>query len=481
MQNAAHYYNGIFENDLGDNFGRIVNPSTEKLLGYFPCGLPSLIDRTVINARNVFEQSWKMVSCEERLGYLERLVGLIEEHRDEFANVISLEMGSPLEFSKTSQVGTALNHLRTTIKAANQPYDTHHNTDPLEGRIRFEPLGVAGIITPWNWPLNQVILKVAAAIAAGCTIVHKPSEMTALSSTFLARLIHESGLPAGVYNCIHGSGSRTGAALANHTELSVVSFTGSTSAGRKIAIAVAGNLIPSVMELGGKSPNLLFEDCDVSLAVKQGVAHAFRNAGQSCNAASRMLVGHQIYDDAIIAAKLEAAAFLPGNPLDQDTTLGPVISESQFERVQDLIQSGIDEGARLVCGGMGMPHGIDKGYFVRPTIFADVTPIMRIWQEEIFGPVLTMTPFNNPDHAIELANNTAYGLSAYIQTSDPRQAEMVSRNLDVGMIQVNGTSRAAGAPFGGVKHSGYGREGGLWGIRGFQRVKSISGAGAPVK
>lgn len=481
MQNAAHYYNGIFENDLGDNFGRIVNPSTEKLLGYFPCGSPSLIDRTVINARNVFEKSWKMVSCEERLGYLERLVGLVEEHRDEFANVISLEMGSPLEFSKTSQVGTALNHLRTTIKAANQPYDTHHNTDPLEGRIRFEPLGVAGIITPWNWPLNQVILKVAAAIAAGCTIVHKPSEMTALSSTFLARLIHESGLPAGVYNCIHGSGSRTGAALANHTELSVVSFTGSTSAGRKIAIAVAGNLIPSVMELGGKSPNLLFEDCDVSLAVKQGVAHAFRNAGQSCNAASRMLVGHQIYDDAIIAAKLEAAAFLPGNPLDQDTTLGPVISESQFERVQDLIQSGIDEGARLVCGGMGMPHGIDKGYFVRPTIFADVTPIMRIWQEEIFGPVLTMTPFNNPDHAIELANNTAYGLSAYIQTSDPRQAEMVSRNLDVGMIQVNGTSRAAGAPFGGVKHSGYGREGGLWGIRGFQRVKSISGAGAPVK
>ena len=481
MQNAAHYYNGIFENDLGDNFGRIVNPSTEKLLGYFPCGSPSLIDRTVINARNVFEKSWKMVSCEERLGYLERLVGLVEEHRDEFANVISLEMGSPLEFSKTSQVGTALNHLRTTIKAANQPYDTHHNTDPLEGRIRFEPLGVAGIITPWNWPLNQVILKVAAAIAAGCTIVHKPSEMTALSSTFLARLIHESGLPAGVYNCIHGSGSRTGAALANHTELSVVSFTGSTSAGRKIAIAVAGNLIPSVMELGGKSPNLLFEDCDVSLAVKQGVAHAFRNAGQSCNAASRMFVGHQIYDDAIIAAKLEAAAFLPGNPLDQDTTLGPVISESQFERVQDLIQSGIDEGARLVCGGMGMPHGIDKGYFVRPTIFADVTPIMRIWQEEIFGPVLTMTPFNNPDHAIELANNTAYGLSAYIQTSDPRQAEMVSRNLDVGMIQVNGTSRAAGAPFGGVKHSGYGREGGLWGIRGFQRVKSISGAGAPVK
>ncbi|MBL4784510.1 MAG: aldehyde dehydrogenase family protein [Cohaesibacteraceae bacterium] len=479
MQNAAHYYNGTFENDLGDNFGRIVNPSTEKMLGYFPCGLPSLIDRTVINARNVFEQSWKFVLCKERLGYLERLVGLIEEHRDEFANVISLEMGSPLEFSKSSQVGTALNHLRTTIRAANQPFDMHNSTVSLEGRIRFEPLGVAGIITPWNWPLNQVILKVAAAIAAGCTIVHKPSEMTALSSTFLARLIHESGLPAGVYNCIHGSGSQTGAALANHTELSVVSFTGSTNAGRKIAIAAAGNLIPSVMELGGKSPNLLFEDCDVFLAVKQGVAHAFRNAGQSCNAASRMLVGRQIYDDSIMAAKLEAAAFLPGDPLDRDTTLGPVISKTQFDRVQNLIQSGIDDGARLVCGGLGMPDGISEGYFVRPTIFADVTPAMRIWQEEIFGPVLTMTAFNNPDHAIELANNTAYGLSAYIQTADRRQAEIVSRQLDVGMVQVNGTSRAAGAPFGGVKHSGYGREGGLWGIRGFQSVKSISGVGVP--
>jgi aldehyde dehydrogenase (NAD+) len=371
-------------------------------------------------------------------------------------------------------VGAAFAHLEATLAALDHMVNDRPLTQYEAHRIRYEPLGVAALITPWNWPLNQVVLKVGAALAAGCSVVLKPSELSSRTAVILAQAIEAAGLPEGVFNLILGDGN-VGAALVAHADVDIVSFTGSTATGRSIAALVAQRFARTTLELGGKSPNILFADCDLPTAVRQGVAHCFRNSGQSCNAATRMIVQREVYDQAIdlaIEAAEQTGVAAPELPGHHQ---GPLVSQTQFERVQRYLQIAQDEGARLAFGGAGRPEGIDAGFYARPTVLVDVTPDMTVFQEEIFGPVLAITPFDDEEEAIRLANDSSYGLAGYIQTLDDARADRVAQKLRVGMVQVNGTSREAGAPFGGMGQSGMGREAGLWGIRAFQDIKSISG------
>lgn len=417
---------------------------------------------------------WTSSSVGERLKLIDDLSAVLRSNKAELARTVSEEIGASYQSAYDQHVGHAIAHLDAIRSAlASDPIDQTPWEGRPEHRVRFEPIGVVALITPWNWPVNQVVLKVGAALAAGCPMVLKPSELTPCSSVAVGKLI-ASAVPNGVFNMVLGDGE-TGAALATHQAVKAISFTGSTEVGRKIASRAGGDLKRSLLELGGKSPNLLFADCDLPAAITQGVAHCFRNGGQSCNAASRMLVERSIYEKAKLLAARAAEGWLPVSAPPHDKALGPIISQRHFERVQKLIESGVQEGAELLTGGPGPLDG-QKGLFVRPTVFADVSRTMTIWREEIFGPVLTITPFENEAEAISLANETSYGLAGYVQTKDAARADRVSKALHVGMVQVNGCSRAPGAPFGGVKNSGDSREAGLWGIRSFQVIKSISGA-----
>ncbi len=340
--------------------------------------------------------------------------------------------------------------------------------------MRYEPVGVAALITPWNWPLNQIALKVGAALMAGCTMVLKPSELTPLTGRLFAQCMEATGLPPGVFNFLIG-GAESGELLTANERVSAISFTGSTRAGQSVAAAASVGFRRLTLELGGKSPNLLFADCDIATAVRQGVAHCFRNAGQSCNAASLMLVEAGIYDDVVTLAAEMADTYRVDAPHKPGPHMGPLINQAQFVRVQNSIEKAIEQGARCVSGGPGRPDGLNQGYFVRPTVLVDVTPDMVVAREEVFGPVLAIMPFRDLDDAVLKANHSAYGLAAYIQTSNAHMANEAARRINAGMIQVNGNSRALGAPFGGTKSSGLGREAGIWGIRAFQELKSISG------
>jgi len=421
---------------------------------------------------------WQAAARADRLAALRRLLEAVAARRAAFAETISDEIGVPIDFARDHQVNAALNHLRVTLDAAERARDdTPVAPDQPEHRVRHEPIGVAGLITPWNWPLNQVVLKAGAALVAGCPMVLKPSELATRTAILFASCMEAAEVPAGVFNLLPGDGE-TGADLVAARGVEVVSFTGSTRAGRAIALAAATDFKRTILEMGGKSPNLLFADCDVPRALRQGMAHCFRNNGQSCNAASRMLVAREIYDEVVALAGAHARSIPLGAPADPGAHLGPQVSAAQFARVQALIASGLEDGARCVAGGPGRPDGIARGYYSRPTVLADVTPSMRVFREEVFGPVLTLTPFDDEAEAIRLANDSAYGLAGYVQTADPARADRVARALRVGMVQVNGRSRAPGAPFGGMRASGIGREAGLWGIRAFQEVKSISGATA---
>lgn len=478
MDRACLFYiNGEWVPPRSGRTLAVIEPATGAAFTSIALADEEDVDRAVKAAGACFDAGWGEQTPNVRLDLLETLIDVVARRRDTFAELISREMGAPIDFARTSQVDAALGHLRAIAAAGRRTsLDTPVAPDRPADRVRFEPIGVAALITPWNWPINQIALKVGAALAAGCTMVLKPSELAPLSPLLFAECLHEAGVPPGVFNLINGDGADTGSALTAHADVDIVSFTGSTRAGALVAHAAADRIAHVSLELGGKSPNLVFADCNLETAIRQGVAHCFRNAGQSCNAASRMLVERSVYERAVLLAADAAENTNVDLPEQPGNHLGPVISQRQFDRVQAYIASGLEEGARLVAGGPGRFPGLEAGYFVRPTIFADVTGDMTVAREEIFGPVLVMTPFDSEDEAVALANDTDYGLAAYVQTTDPRRADRVAKRLQAGMIQINGVSRAPGAPFGGRKRSGIGREGGLWGIREFQAVKSISGA-----
>jgi aldehyde dehydrogenase (NAD+) len=390
-------------------------------------------------------------------------------------DVISREMGAPIAMAKAAQAGSGIGHIKSFIRAfkafeLDRELGPHAPTD----RILLEPIGVCGLITPWNWPMNQVTLKVIPALAAGCTMVLKPSEIAPLSSLLFAEFIDEAGFPAGVFNLVNGDGVGVGTQLSGHPDVDMISFTGSTRAGTAISKNAADTIKRVSLELGGKGANLVFADAD-DKAVTRGARHCFNNSGQSCNAPTRMLVERPIYDQAVESAAQAAEQTAVDIAAKDGRHIGPVVSEVQFDKIQALIEKGMAEGARLVAGGPGRPEGMNRGYFVRPTVFADVNNDMAIAREEIFGPVLSMIPFDSEEEAIEIANDTPYGLTNYVQTQDGAKANRVARRLRSGMVEMNGQSRGAGAPFGGYKQSGNGREGGVWGLEDFLEVKSVSG------
>lgn len=457
----------------------LIDPHTEAVTGELHLAPESLVEEAVASAKEALTSPWADQGKELKLALLRGLMEEMHHERARFAHLISSEIGAPIDFAREHQVNRAFQHLQATLEALKGL--ENDVPDPVAGpshRIRYEPAGVAALITPWNWPLNQVVLKVAAALAAGCPSILKPSEWShrtaALFTDCLRRAAEPLGLPPGLFSLLPGNGE-VGAALAAHPDVQVISFTGSTAVGKSLMGLGAEQIKRVNLELGGKSSNILFGDCDLPKALRQGVAHCFRNAGQSCNAASRMLIQSSVYEEAKALIVEEAKAIRLGPPGKAGSHQGPLVNGAQFARVQRFIEEG-ERTATVLVGGAGRPAGLDHGFYVQPTVFADVAPDSRLFLEEIFGPVLTLTPFDTEAEAVDLANRGPYGLAGYLQTADPQRADWVARRLRVGMVQVNGVSRVSDAPFGGFKQSGIGREGGAWGIRSFQEVKSISGA-----
>ena len=474
MQDATrHYINGGWVASIDGREMAVENPSTEEKIATISLGGAADADAAVAAAKAAFP-AWAATDPLDRIAALERLMEVYKGQAEDMAQAISSEMGAPIALAKTAQVGAGAGHLKNTIRTAKgfafeRPLGDHAPGD----MILYEPVGVCALITPWNWPMNQVMLKVAPALAAGCTMVLKPAEQAPLSAMLLAEMIDAAGFPPGVFNLVNGDGAGVGAHLTAHPDVDMVSFTGSTRAGVAISKAAAESVKRVSLELGGKGANIIFADADEK-AVTRGVRHCFNNSGQSCNAPTRMLVERAIYDQAVETARTIAEKTEVGPADIEGRQIGPVVSEVQFNSIQYFLKHGIDEGARLVAGGLGKPDGLPTGHFVRPTLFADVTPDMTIWREEIFGPVLTMTPFDTEEEAIELANDTPYGLTNYVQTADKSRARRVARQLRSGMVEMNGKFGGAGTPFGGMKQSGTGREGGVWGLEEFLEVKAVS-------
>jgi aldehyde dehydrogenase (NAD+) len=468
LEKRQFYINGEWVDPKEGKDLEVIDPSTEE-----PCAVISIagkadVDAAVAAAKAAFP-GWMATPPEERIAKVEKFLEIYQERAEEMAKAISTEMGAPIALARSAQVGAGLGHTKNFIRAAkafefNRPLGDH---DP-NTRIVYEPVGVCALITPWNWPMNQITLKVIAALIAGCTMVLKPSEESPLNAMLFAEMIDAAGFPKGVFNLVNGNGVDTGNALTTHEDVDMVSFTGSTRAGRQISIAAAETLKRVHLELGGKGANVIFDDAD-DAAVKRGVLHMMNNSGQSCNAPSRMLVQKGIYDKTVEAAAEIAGKVTVGSAHEDGKHIGPVVNASQFEKIQDLIQKGIDEGARLVAGGTGKPEGMNRGYFVKPTVFADVNNQMTIAREE------TISPFETEEEAVEIANDTPYGLTNYVQTQDGEKANRMSLKLRSGMVEMNGKPRGAGAPFGGMKMSGNGREGGVWGLEDFMEVKAVSG------
>ena len=454
----------------------VIDPSTEQPCAVICIGDNTDADRAVAAAKRAFE-TWSSTEPSTRLGLVERLLDIYKRRAPEMAKMISLEMGAPIDMALEKQVGAGAWHIKNFITAFKdfqflRPLGPHAPND----RILMDPIGVVGLITPWNWPMNQVTLKVVPALLAGCTAVLKPSEIAPLSSMLFAEYIDEAGFPKGVFNLVNGDGAGVGTRLSGHPDVEMISFTGSSRAGIAISKVAAESLKRVVLELGGKGANLIFADADPN-AVKRGALHCFNNTGQSCNAPTRMLVERSIYERAVAEAKAAAEGVVADSAHKPGKHIGPLASETQFLKVQALIKKGIDEGARLVAGGLGRPEGHERGYFVRPTVFADVNNQMTIAREEIFGPVLSIIPFDSEQEAIAIANDTPYGLANYVQSTDGEKRNRVAARLRAGMVEMNGAPRGAGSPFGGVKASGRAREGGVWGIEEFLEAKAISGWG----
>jgi aldehyde dehydrogenase (NAD+) len=468
------YINGQWVNPKSKEEIKVVNPATEQDCAVIALANKHDVNDAVVAAKNAYD-TWAFTSKEERIQLLEKLYESYKKRWNDIAEAITMEMGAPKDFSTKLQAGTGAAHIKSFIKyLKNFEFEKPLGEHAPNQRLIYEPKGVCALITPWNWPMNQVCLKVMPALAAGCTMVLKPSELAPLSSVILAELIDEVKFPAGVFNLINGDGATTGDALTSHPDINMISFTGSTRAGALISQNAAKDFKRVSLELGGKGANIIFKDADPE-AIERGALRCFRNSGQSCNAPTRMLVEKSIYKEAVERLKKYAEEFKVDDPTKKGEHIGPVISETQYNKIQTLIQKGIDEGAKLVAGGPGKPEGINQGYFVKPTVFADVNNNMEIARTEIFGPVLSVIPFENEEEAIKIANDTPYGLTNYIQTQDPEKVKRVSRRVRSGMVDVNGAGIAVDAPFGGFKHSGIGREAGQHGLEEFLEVKAVGG------
>lgn len=451
----------------------VINPSSLEVAAQITYGSPDDVDAAVAAARGAFDQ-WSLTSVTDRRDLLRSIHNEYLRRSDDIAYAVSTEMGAPIDFSRSDQTPAGAWHLEGFIDAIDHiDFDVALADDP-SFRILRKPIGIAALITPWNWPMNQLVMKVGAAVAAGCTMVVKPAETAPLSALVFCEVMHEAGVPPGVFNLVNGDGAGVGSQLTNHRDVDMISFTGSTRVGIMIAKAAAESGKRVALELGGKSPDLIFADADVDKAVRRTAGLVFENTGQSCNAPTRMLVERAAYDQAVTVAAEFATKTKVSLAANPGSHIGPLASAAQFDKVQELIQAGIDEGARLVAGGTGRPDGRTNGNFVRPTVFADVTADMRIQREEIFGPVLTIMPFDDEEEAISLANDTEYGLAAYVHTASADRAKRLARRLRAGMIQFNESGRAQGSPFGGVKLSGCGYEGGAWGIEEFLETTSLS-------
>jgi len=471
LKKLQFYIDGQWVDPVEPRTLDVINPATEEVYGCISIGSALDVDKAVAAATRAFE-TFSTTSREERMALLQKMLDVFIRRADEVAEAIMDEMGAPWGLAKHAQAASGTQHISAALEAL-KTYEFEEKIGST--MIAKEPIGVCGLITPWNWPMNQIAVKVAPAIAAGCTMVLKPSEIAPFDAILFAEILHEAGVPAGVFNLINGDGPGVGTALSQHPGIAMVSFTGSTRAG----VLVAQNAAPSVkrvaQELGGKSANIILDDADLEQAVSDGTASMFENTGQSCDAPSRMLVPkNRMKEAAAIAAKV-AAATAVGNPREKGTRVGPVVSELQWNKIQGLIQKGIDEGATLVAGGTGRPEGLDKGYYVKPTVFANVSNDMTIAREEIFGPVLSIIPYEDEDEAIRIANDTPYGLSGYVSSGSLERARRVASRMRTGMVHINGADLEALAPFGGYKQSGNGREWGAHGMDEFLEVKSVYG------
>ena len=449
----------------------VLNPANEEVIGKIAMGSAADVDKAVIAAKDAFD-TYSQTSVEERLALLGKIIEVYQSRYDEIAETISSEMGAPLTLSKAAQAATGLGHFAQAIEIL-QGFEW----EETKGRtlIRKEPIGVVGMITPWNWPINQISCKVAPALAAGCTMLLKPTEIAPLNAMLFAEVMHEAGVPPGVFNLVNGDGLTVGEAMSSHPGIDMMSFTGSTRAGIAVAKGSADTVKRVAQELGGKSANIILDDADFESAITGGARHCFNNSGQSCNAPTRMLVPESRQDEAKEIAKRAAETTKVGDPFSEDTGMGPVVSEIQFNKIQGLIEKGIEEGAELVVGGPGKPEGLNAGYCVRPTVFANVNNDMTIAREEIFGPVLSILPYKNEEEAIQIANDTDYGLYGYVSSGDVEHAKKVANRIRAGSVAINNAAADFTAPFGGYKQSGNGREWGPFGFDEFLEIKAVVG------
>jgi len=469
------YINGKWVAPSKTNDFEVINPSNEKPCAVISLGQESDTNLAVSSARKAFS-SWSKTKKNEKIELLEKLYQIYKSNWDEMSKSISLEMGAPIDWASSAQTASGADHIKDFIeRLKNFEFEKPFN-DNSDNYIAYEAIGVCGLITPWNWPINQITLKVIPALAAGCTMVLKPSEIAPLSGMLFTEIIDQSGFPPGVFNLINGDGEGVGTQLSSHSDIDMISFTGSTRAGKLITKNSADTIKRVCLELGGKGGNIVFADSHPD-AVKDGIKNVMSNSGQSCDAPTRMLVERSIYDRAVKEAAEEANNIKVDIAEKKGNHIGPVVSKIQFDKIQNLIQSGIDEGATLVAGGPNRPEGLEKGYFVRPTIFTDVKNNMRIAKEEIFGPVLSIIPFETEEEAISITNDTSYGLGNYVQTLDMEKAKRVAKEFRSGGVYINGSSAEPGTPFGGYRQSGNGREGGLWGLEEYLEVKTICGWG----
>ena len=474
MSNDLKFYiGGEWVAPAGSDRITVINPATEEPAGEIAAGSAADVDRAVAAARRAFA-SFSATSKGERVALLQRILAVYQSRQERIGDLISSEMGAPLGFARTVQAGTGQNHLKKMIEVLEAyPFEVLNGTT----MVRREPIGVAGLITPWNWPINQIVCKVLPALAAGCTMVLKPSELSPLSAIAFAEVLDEAGVPPGVFNLVNGTGETVGEALSAHPDVDMISLTGSTRAGAAVSRAAADTIKRVTLELGGKAPNILLPDVDLEDAVKRGTLACMRNSGQSCSAPTRMLVPRAEMERAARIAADAANSLRVGDPREDGVDLGPVISARQFDKIQDLIESGIAQGARLVAGGPGRPADLNRGYFVRPTVFADVEPGMRVEREEIFGPVLSIVAYDDVDHAVSIANDTVYGLTGYVQGRDIEEARAVARRIRAGSVLINYAPVDSNGPFGGYKQSGNGREYGVFGLEEFLETKGMVGYG----